>query len=193
MRRTIALACALTLLGLACAGCNRHSALPLQPEPFRGDEAGYSIRYPVGWSTMFLEQYNGTLFFHSGENIENIITWRLAGEAPIVLILAGPTGSTPNVAHDTIVDAETMLIAYLDWMRYADNAKIGRFQEITVDGHPGLMADIRWSRDEVKIAGRAVAVYGEDRSFFLEAAGRAKDWRSYLSTLTAVLDSVRLD
>ena len=193
MKRLQLVASIVVLSVLACAGCSNGESLPLQAEPFREGEAGYSLRYPEGWTTSFLDHYNGTVFYERGEDIENIVTWRLAGESPIILVLAGPTGSVPNVDHDSIVDAETMLVAYLDWIRYVDSAKIGRFQETMVDGHPGLLADIRWSQGEVKIKIRAVAVHGEERSFFLEAAGQAEDWRRFLPTLQAILDSVRLD
>lgn len=183
----------ISVLVLIVVACGAAPSLELEDEPFRDQAGGYSIRYPLGWQHVDLERVGGQVFYQSGEPIEDIMALRTVAEVPVFVVIAGSLDAIPNVSAEGVKDSETMLKAFLAWLGDAQDGKIGRVRTIRLAGQDAAAADIRWTAGGTKTAGRAVAVYLGDQGFFVEAAGRAENWRAFEPTFEAILESVTLD
>ena len=113
-----------------------------------------------------------------------------------VVVIAGPRDDIPHVSLDGIQDSKATLGAFLAWLGNVRGGKVGRMRTTTVAGQRAAAADIRWplvTAPDAAVAGRAVAVFLGERVFFVEAAGRAENWKAFEPTFEAILESVTLD
>ncbi len=183
------------ILALVVVACSAAPALELEDEPFRDQANGYSIRYPQGWQHVYLERIGGQVFYHSDEPIEDIVATRAVAEVPIVIVIAGPLDGIPHVSLDGVQDSKAVLGAFLAWVGDVQGGKVGRMRTITVADQHAATADIRWPAwlvPDTTVTGRAVAVHLGKRAFFVEAAGRAENWRQFEPTFEAMLESINL-
>jgi hypothetical protein len=186
----------ISVLALMVAACGAAPPLELEDEPFRDGENDYAIRYPGGWQHVYVERIGGEVFYRRGEPIEDIVATRAVAEVPVVVVIASPLDDIPHVSLDGVQDSRTMLQAFLAWLGDVQGGKIGRTRTLTVAGQPAAAADIRWPAllvPDTTVAGRAVAVYLGERALFIEAAGRAENWKKFEPTFEAMVQSLTLD
>jgi hypothetical protein len=185
-----------SVLALLIAACGAKPALELEDEPFRDQVKGYSIRYPQGWQHVYVERVGGEVFYDSSEPIEDIVALRAVAEVPIVVVIAGSLDDIPHPSLERVRDSKAMLEVFLAWLGDVEGGKIGRVRTITVAGQRAAAADIRWPfllAPDTTVGGRAVAIFLGDRILFVEAAGRAENWKAFEPTFDAMLESVTLD
>ncbi|MBN1485530.1 MAG: hypothetical protein JXA37_12505 [Chloroflexia bacterium] len=159
------------------------AAVGLGQEPYRSEEAGFSIAYPEGWIAF---GFGPIAFIAESEAAMDADV----PESPMVVVTVDNLENVYDMDLSEASNSDEMVEFIIEDLESQEGLDIGRVENLVVGGEKAAAVEVSGIEDEVEVSGSFVAVHLGDRGAIIIGIGTTESWNEFRGTFEAMMESV---